>query len=186
MTIKPKPAPAFFSVIGIDVAGAAKAMAAKAQEIVLRNTARCRRPWPRRFWPARAVWAMSAARAWRCVFFTHPPRRSNYLPLADFLTSIQNTNMPPFDKARYQIEKMARRATKTHPLATIAFYGPDDKRATKVVVGIISKPNASADHLENDSLQTRGKICGCRHQQMCGFWRCLSGTRFNLSQCTTG
>ena len=31
------------------------------------NTARCRRPWPRRFWPARCVWAMSAARAWRCA-----------------------------------------------------------------------------------------------------------------------
>jgi hypothetical protein len=32
------------------------------------NRARCRRPWPRGIWTAKAVWAMSAARACRCAF----------------------------------------------------------------------------------------------------------------------
>ena len=56
--------------------------------------------------------------------------------------------MTHFDKARYQVEKMARRATKTYPLATIAYYGPDDTRASKVVVGIITKAESSPDALE--------------------------------------
>ena len=56
--------------------------------------------------------------------------------------------MTRFDKARYRVEKMARRATKTYPLATIAYYGPDDTRASKVVVGIITKAESSPDALE--------------------------------------
>ena len=39
------------------------------------------------------------------------------------------------DKNRYQIDKLRNRKT-GFPLATIAYYGPDDRRATKVVVGI--------------------------------------------------
>ena len=47
--------------------------------------------------------------------------------------------MRNFDKARYQLEKKARRRTRTYPLATIAYYGPDDQLATKVVVGIVTQ-----------------------------------------------
>jgi len=47
--------------------------------------------------------------------------------------------MRRFDKARYQLEKKARRRTRTYPLATIAYYGPNDQRATKVVVGIVTQ-----------------------------------------------
>jgi hypothetical protein len=32
-----------------------------------------------------------------------------------------------------------------YPAATIAFYGPDDKRASKVVVAIIARSNADPD-----------------------------------------
>jgi hypothetical protein len=47
--------------------------------------------------------------------------------------------MRNFDKARYQLQKRARRRTRTYPLATIAYYGPDDQHATKVVVGIVTQ-----------------------------------------------
>jgi hypothetical protein len=33
--------------------------------------------------------------------------------------------------------KRARRGFRGYPMATIAFYGPDDRRASKVVVGIL-------------------------------------------------
>ena len=47
--------------------------------------------------------------------------------------------MRNFDKARYQLQKKARRRTRTYPLATIAYYGPDDQLATKVAVGIVTQ-----------------------------------------------
>jgi hypothetical protein len=49
--------------------------------------------------------------------------------------------MRNFNKARYLLHKKARRRSRTYPLGTIAYYGPDDQRATKVVVGIVDKQN---------------------------------------------
>jgi len=49
--------------------------------------------------------------------------------------------MRNFDKARYLLHKKARRRSRTYPLATIAYYGPADQRATKVVVGIVDQQN---------------------------------------------
>jgi hypothetical protein len=43
------------------------------------------------------------------------------------------------DGARYWLTKMARRRSRQYPLATVACYGPDDKRASKVVVAIFAK-----------------------------------------------
>ena len=42
-------------------------------------------------------------------------------------------------KRRFQtdLEKKARKGFRGYPVATLAFYGPDDQRATKVAVGII-------------------------------------------------
>jgi hypothetical protein len=43
------------------------------------------------------------------------------------------------DKARYRREKMAhRRPPKDQPLVTVAYYGPDDRRASKVVAAVVS------------------------------------------------
>lgn len=39
------------------------------------------------------------------------------------------------DKQKYRLEKLARRKT-GFPIATIAYYGPDQNFASKVVVGI--------------------------------------------------
>lgn len=40
------------------------------------------------------------------------------------------------------MKKAARRGFRGYPVATIAFYGPDESRATKVAVGIINEENA--------------------------------------------
>ena len=51
--------------------------------------------------------------------------------------------MSKFDKAKYEIEKRAGRSPRNYPLATLAYYGPDDTRASKVVLGYYDRP----DHL---------------------------------------
>jgi len=40
------------------------------------------------------------------------------------------------DRSIKRLSKKARRGMRGYPLGTVAFYGPDDKRATKVAVGI--------------------------------------------------
>jgi hypothetical protein len=44
-------------------------------------------------------------------------------------------------KNRYWLEKKANRGFRGYPVATIAYYGQDDKVATKVAVGIIKEEN---------------------------------------------
>jgi hypothetical protein len=51
-------------------------------------------------------------------------------------------------KAIWALEKRSRRGFRGDPLATVAFYGPDDRRATKVAVGILQGEGAGADPLE--------------------------------------
>jgi hypothetical protein len=46
------------------------------------------------------------------------------------------------------LKKKARRAFRGYPIATVAFYGPDGKRATKVAVGIITEEGAEPAALE--------------------------------------
>ena len=41
-----------------------------------------------------------------------------------------------FEPAK-RLRKKARRGFRGYPIATIAFYGPDDRRASKVAVGIL-------------------------------------------------
>lgn len=36
------------------------------------------------------------------------------------------------------LQKKARRGFRGYPVATVAFYGPDDRRASKVAVGIVA------------------------------------------------
>ncbi len=45
------------------------------------------------------------------------------------------------------LEKKLKSGFKGYPLATIAFYGPTDKIATKIVVGIIPREQADAEKL---------------------------------------
>lgn len=59
--------------------------------------------------------------------------------------------MPLNFKAQWYKDRLAKQRAKGfrgYPVATIAFYGPDDTRATKVSVGIIEHEGAAADILE--------------------------------------
>jgi hypothetical protein len=51
-------------------------------------------------------------------------------------------------KSESPLKKKARRAFRGYPVATVAFYGPDDARASKVAVGIVASEGAGADPLE--------------------------------------
>ncbi len=51
-------------------------------------------------------------------------------------------------KALWSLEKQSRRGFRGYPVATVAFYGPDDQRATKVAVGIVRAEGSEADPLE--------------------------------------
>ena len=46
------------------------------------------------------------------------------------------------------LKKKARRGFRGYPLATVAFYGPDDQHATKVAVGIVAGEGAEPSALE--------------------------------------
>src|SRR5687767_11516206 len=50
-------------------------------------------------------------------------------------------------KAIWPLEKQSRRGFRGYPLATVAFYGPDDQRASKVAVGIVLTEGADANPL---------------------------------------
>ncbi len=47
--------------------------------------------------------------------------------------------MPRMSIARKTLEKLARKRSRGHPIATIAYYGPTDQFATKVAVGVVDK-----------------------------------------------
>jgi hypothetical protein len=53
-----------------------------------------------------------------------------------------------FHKAHWSLEKRSRRGFRGYPVATVAFYGPDDQRATKVAVGIVPAEGAEANPLQ--------------------------------------
>lgn len=44
--------------------------------------------------------------------------------------------------------KRARKGFRGYPIATIALYGPDDRCATKIAVGIVTREGADPDELE--------------------------------------
>lgn len=54
-------------------------------------------------------------------------------------------------KTQWQRDKLRKRAKKGfrgYPVATIAYYGPDDARASKVVVGIVQSEGADAEPMQ--------------------------------------
>ena len=54
-------------------------------------------------------------------------------------------------KARWQRDKLRKKAKKGfrgYPVATIAYYGPDDARASKVVVGVVQSEGADAEPMQ--------------------------------------
>jgi hypothetical protein len=53
------------------------------------------------------------------------------------------------------LRKKAGKGFRAYPVATVAFYGPDEKRASKVAVGIILKEGGNAAVLERWYSETR-------------------------------
>jgi hypothetical protein len=54
-------------------------------------------------------------------------------------------------KVQWYRDKFAKKRDKGfcgYPVATVAFYGPDDTRATKISVGIVAHEGADADPVE--------------------------------------
>jgi len=51
-------------------------------------------------------------------------------------------------KNKKLIAKKARKGIKGHPVATIAFYGPNNSVATKLVYGIVKTEGAEADPMK--------------------------------------
>ena len=51
------------------------------------------------------------------------------------------------ERARKRLSKKARRGFRGFPVATVAFYGPDDTRASKLAVGIVPAENAEVTDL---------------------------------------
>jgi len=50
--------------------------------------------------------------------------------------------------ARSWLDRRFRPGFRGYPVATVAFYGPDDKRATKVVVSVFLRENSDPDFLK--------------------------------------
>lgn len=53
-----------------------------------------------------------------------------------------------FRKTPSKLERKAQKGFRGFPVATIAYYGPDDQHATKVVLGIFLKEQEDPDILE--------------------------------------
>lgn len=51
-------------------------------------------------------------------------------------------------KAIWPIAKFRNRGFRGYPVVTVAFYGPDDRRASKVAVGILPNERADPDILQ--------------------------------------
>jgi hypothetical protein len=66
-----------------------------------------------------------------------------------------------FHKALWPLTKRTNRAFAGIPLRSVAFYGPDDRRASKVVVGIVSGIISFIDHFGAKSVIAHERILGC-------------------------
>jgi hypothetical protein len=56
-------------------------------------------------------------------------------------------NEQMIERARKRLRKRAKRGLRGYPVATVALYGPNDTRATKFTVGIVSAEDAEATEL---------------------------------------
>ena len=62
--------------------------------------------------------------------------------------------MPTPDRLLKRLRKKAKRGMRGWPVATIAFYGPDLTRATKVAVGIIPSEDAEPSEMRDWQVET--------------------------------
>ena len=83
-------------------------------------------------------------------------------------------NAQMIERARKRLSKRAKRGFRGYPLATVALYGPDDRTATKLAVGIVPAEHADATNLGAGSqrepmsamMQTLAKKCSRSSQRL--------------------
>ncbi len=94
-------------------------------------------------------------------------------------------------QAKKALSKKAKKGFRGYPIATVALYGPTDKKATKLVVGIVMQENGDAEQMKKwysdddvmkepdvfeevlEFIQTNGaksvgmldRIIGCPHEE---------------------
>jgi hypothetical protein len=68
--------------------------------------------------------------------------------LRRWVLTVNLGNMKLRSRTKNPLLKRARKGFRGYPVATVAFYGPDDRRATKVAVGIVTREGAEPDFLE--------------------------------------
>jgi hypothetical protein len=56
-------------------------------------------------------------------------------------------NEQMIDRARKRLSKKAQKGFRGYPIATVALYGPDDRTATKLTVGIVPAEDVEATDL---------------------------------------
>jgi hypothetical protein len=61
--------------------------------------------------------------------------------------SLTRENEQMIERARKRLRKRAKRGLRGYPVATVALYGPDDTRATKLTVGIVPTEDTDATDL---------------------------------------
>ena len=54
-------------------------------------------------------------------------------------------NEQMIERARKRLRKKAKRGLRGYPVATVALYGPDNTRATKLTVGIVLAEDAEGE-----------------------------------------
>ncbi|MGZ3595241.1 MAG: hypothetical protein ACXWMS_04715 [Syntrophales bacterium] len=94
-------------------------------------------------------------------------------------------------QAKKALSKKVKKGFRGYPIATVALYGPTDKKATKLVVGVVMKENGDAEQMKKwysdddvmkepdvfeevlEFIQTNGaksvgmldRIIGCPHEE---------------------
>jgi hypothetical protein len=62
------------------------------------------------------------------------------------------------EPARKRLDRKAKRGLRGWPVATVALYGPDDRLATKIAVGIVPAEGAETNDLRRWLSEGRGDI----------------------------
>jgi hypothetical protein len=62
--------------------------------------------------------------------------------------------MKPISRARKWLEKKAKRGVRSYPVGTIAFYGPDNRCATKAVASVVPDPESEPAELRRWFVET--------------------------------
>jgi hypothetical protein len=76
------------------------------------------------------------------------------------------------DRAKKALTKKAKKGFAGYPVATVGLYGPTDKKATKVVLGIIAHEGAEAEPMRKWSLKLiSGKSTSGRRRRWPSFAR---------------